>query len=216
MTQEEIFEAKKELRSKMKDIRFRIPEEERARQNKMLTEMILGTEMYANARYILSYISFGTEVDTKELIKKAIRDTKRVYVPKVQQLLKKDHLQQETEAKEPEKDIFFYEIEDLSGLKMSSMGVPEPPADPSKKFPYELHLSLDRAEECLLFVPGLAFDSSLHRIGYGSGYYDRFLNRFRKKMAVGLAYSEQIIESVPVTDHDEALDLVVSPSGAFY
>ena len=48
------------------------------------------------------------------------------------------------------------------------------------------------------------------------GYYDRFLNRFRKKMAVGLAYSEQIIESVPVTDHDEALDLVVSPSGAFY
>lgn len=218
MTEQEIIEAKKELRTKMKDIRFHIPEEERARQNKLLTEMILSTEMYTSARYILSYISFGTEVDTRELIRRAIRDNKRVFVPKVQPLLHKDYLNGSTGTEEEtqKKEIFFYEIEDLSGLKMSSMGVPEPAADPSRKFPYELHLSLDRAEECLIFVPGLAFDSGLRRIGYGSGYYDRFLGRFRKKMAVGLAYSEQIIDEVPVGSEDVQLDLVVSPAGAFY
>ena len=100
MTEQEIIEAKKELRTKMKDIRFHIPEEERARQNKLLTEMILSTEMYTSARYILSYISFGTEVDTRELIRRAIRDNKRVFVPKVQPLLHKDYLSSSTGTEE--------------------------------------------------------------------------------------------------------------------
>ncbi len=78
------------------------------------------------------------------------------------------------------------------------------------------HISLDRKEECVVFVPGLAFDASLQRIGYGGGYYDRFLGAFQKRMAVGLSFKEQIIDSVPCAGYDEPLDLIVTPERAYF
>ena len=187
------------LREKMKQLRDAIPAEERARQSKVITEMILGTQLYQDAVWIMTYVSFGSEVDTRELIRRAIRDNKRVYAP---------HIDGDR--------IGFYEVENLGKLTENSFGIPEPPKSAIGAFPYDLHLSLDRGEQCVFFVPGLAFDEKLNRLGYGRGYYDRYLSQFRKKMAIGLAFSEQVVDAVPNGPMDTALDLVVTPNGAFF
>ena len=194
-----VAEEKKAFRERMKALRDAIPQETRAEEDKILTDMILQTPFYAQAKWILTYVSFGSEVDTHALIQRALKDGKRVFVPCVR-----------------DKSMDFYEIESKRDLAPGPMGIPEPDPNPAKKFPYELHLSLDRAEECAVFVPGLAFDKSCHRIGYGGGYYDRFLASFRKKMAVGLCYSEQVQENIPCLPTDMTTDIVVTPTGAFF
>lgn len=195
----ELEEKKKQMRQQMRFVRNNLTLEEREAQNKVITELILGTELYQSARFILTYVSYASEVDTRVLMGRAIKDGKKVYVPKVMG-----------------DKMDFFQVEDPAKLVPNKMGIPEPEADPVKLFPYTTHLSLDSSAECMILVPGLAFDAKLNRIGYGAGYYDRYLASFRKKMAVGLAYKEQIVDEVPVGETDEPLDLVVTPERAYY
>lgn len=197
---EDLRAVKQEFRIRALAARDNIPESVRAEQSRAITGMILQTELYEKARYILSYVSFGSEVDTRELIRRAVRDQKRVYIPRIMD----------------EKRMEFFEIQDLSSLKRNSFGILEPEPDPVRLFPYNWHLSLDRAEECVVLVPGLAFDEKLHRIGYGRGYYDRFLAGFRKKMSIALAFNEQIADDVPVRETDEPVDLIVTQERAYF
>lgn len=194
---------KNTLRAQLKDIRNNIPEEERTAQSKVIMETLRGTEMYQNARFILCYVSYGTEVDTHDFIQQAIKDQKKVYVPKVMETLNGRRME-------------FFRCEDLANLTRGSMGILEPEADYAALFPYEIHLSLDRAEECLVIVPGLGFDEHLNRIGYGGGYYDRFLSKCRKQFSIGVAFKEQIQESIPMTDSDVPVDLVLTSDRAFF
>lgn len=194
---------KDKLRTQMRQQRDAIPEEKRKEESQILFQMITQTELYLDAKWIISYVSFGSEVDTHELIRRSLKDGKRVYVPRIDNI-------------EGRERMHFFELLEDSKLTPNAMGIMEPEEDPGHVFPYDLHLSLDKAQDCVFFVPGLAFDKSCHRLGYGKGYYDRFLSRFDKKMTVGLSYTEQIVEEVPADDHDIALDLVVTPQGAFY
>ncbi len=191
---------KKDLREKAKAARDAIPDDVRAAENEAIVNMITGTEMYENARHILTYVSFGSEVDTTALIKKALRDQKRVYVPRVMS----------------RESMEFFRIESLDDFERNSMGIREPQPDPAMIFPYDFHISLDSAQECLVIVPGLAFDKDLHRIGYGGGYYDRFLRSFQKRMAIGVAFNEQIVDKVPMLGPDEPVDLLVTPERAYF
>lgn len=200
-SQMEFDQSKKDLREKMKKVRDGIPEETRAAEDEMLTRIILGTELYEAANFILTYVSFGTEVDTKALIRQALRDGKKVYVPYVFPKSKK---------------MDFFLCEDPGKLRRNRIGIPEPEPDPTGLFPYTTHISLDAAENCMILVPGLAFDAKLGRLGYGGGYYDRYLEKFQKKMAVGMAYNEQIVDEVPMGQEDIPLDLVVTPQQAYF
>lgn len=199
-SQMEFDRQKEELRRKMREIRDSIPDEVREEENKTITKIILHTELYETASCILSYVSFGSEVDTKELIRQAIRDGKRVYVPKVL----------------PHGKMDFFLCEDLSLLVRNEKGILEPEANPARLFPYTTHISLDSAENCMILVPGLAFDAKLGRIGYGAGYYDRYLSGFCKKMTIGMAFKEQIVEEVPMGQDDIPMDLVVTPERAYF
>lgn len=197
---ENIYQEQKEaLRTNMKKLRDNIPEERRKEEDAKLLDIITQTALYQEATSILTYISFGSEVSTRELIKKAMKDGKLVYVPRVNG----DTME-------------FYRFEEWNALVESKQGILEPEKNPAKRFPYDLHVSLDRAQDCVFIVPGLAFDKKCNRLGYGGGYYDKYLKTFVKRMTLGVAYSEQIVDSVPVTNRDEALDLVVTPTGAFY
>ena len=200
-SQMEFDQSKEDLRARMKKVRQDIPADVRAQEDETLTKIILGTELYESSEFILSYVSFGTEADTRALIRRAIRDGKRVYVPYVF-------------PKSGAMDFFL--CEDLGKLRRNRLGIPEPEPDPAKLFPYTTHISLDSAENCMVLVPGLAFDARLGRIGYGGGYYDRFLGSFRKKMAVGMAYNEQLVDEVPMGPDDIRLDLVVTPTQAYF
>ena len=104
---------------------------------------------------ILSYYSFGSEADTRQLIDRALRDGKKVYLPKV---LSKTQMR-------------FYQYEPGTLIK-SPRGIEEPPGDSSKEFV----MSQEHPQNCLAVLPGLYFDKNGERLGYGGGYYDRFLS----------------------------------------
>lgn len=203
MTEAQLVKAKSSLRAELKDIRNNLPEEERVAQSKAIAQILRGTEMYQNARFLLTYVSYGSEVDTKELITQAIRDQKKVYVPKMLESLSGRRME-------------FFRCEDLAALKRNTIGILEPEADYAAIFPYDIHMSLDRAEECLVIVPGLGFDEHLGRIGYGGGYYDRFLTKCRKKFSIGIAYKEQMVTAVPMGEYDTPVDLVLTSDRAYF
>ncbi len=200
---ETLVSEKEALRYTLKNARNEIPEESRIAQSKALTQILTGTEMYQNARYILSYVSYGSEVDTHDLIKQAIKDQKEVYVPKTMETIQG-------------RRMAFFKCEDLQNLKRNARGILEPEIDYANVFPVDIHMALDRGEQWLVIVPCLAFDEKLGRIGYGGGYYDRFLSKLLKKFAIGLAFKEQIIDHVPMGEKDQPVDLVLTPEKAFF
>ena len=189
---------KQDLRSRMKEIRDSIPPADRKTQEEQILSMLTATDLYKGAASILTYVSFGSEVGTDSFIRKALADQKKVYVPKVID----DHME-------------FFRIEDLKDLKKGYRGIREPEADPVRVFPYDLHYSLESAQKCLFVMPGLAFDKSCARLGFGGGYYDRFMSHFHKKMSVALAFREQIVDKVPTESTDFCPDVVLTPDEAF-
>lgn len=198
-----VLSRKNELRGELKERRNNIPEEERIAQTQAIIKTLVSTEMYQNARFVLTYVSFGSEVGTHELITQAIRDQKNVYVPRVMESLTGRRME-------------FFKCEDLANLKRNNMGILEPELNYAQVFPYDIHMSLDRAEECLVIVPGLGFDQRLGRIGYGGGYYDRFLTKCRKKFSIGIAFKEQMIDTVPMGENDSPVDLVLTSDRAYF
>lgn len=198
-----IMSDKAALRGRMKQIRGAIPEEDRIAESRAIMKTLRSTEMYQNARFILTYVSSGSEVDTRDFITQAIRDQKNVYVPRVMESLSGRRME-------------FFRCDDLSVLRRSTYGILEPEADYAAVFPYDIHMSLDRAEECLVIVPGLAFDQQLGRIGYGGGYYDRFLTKCHKRFAIGVAFKEQMVDAVPMDSHDMPVDLVLTSDRAYF
>ena len=197
---EELQQKKIECRRAMTELRDAIPKEDREAMSRQITDIILQTEMYQNARYILTYVSCGSEVATIPLIRRALKDEKQVYVPRI---MGPDTMR-------------FFRIRELSQLTPGTLQIPEPEADPLRSFPYSMHLSLDRAEECVFFVPGLAFDEKLNRLGMGRAYYDRYLKGFAKKLTIGLAFPQQIIGEVPADEEDVPMDIVVTPERAYF
>lgn len=191
------------LRKELKERRDNIKEEDRIAESKAIIRTLTSTEMYQNARFLLTYVSFGSEVDTKELITQAIKDQKNVYVPRIMESLSGRRME-------------FFKCEDIANLQRNYMGILEPELNYAQIFPYDIHMSLDRAEECLVIVPGLGFDQHLGRIGYGGGYYDRFLTKCRKKFSIGIAFKEQMIDEVPMGAQDCPVDLVLTSDRAYF
>lgn len=199
----EIMSRKAALRKELKERRDNIKEEDRIAESKAIIRTLMSTEMYQSARFILTYVSFGSEVDTKDLITQAIKDQKNVYVPRIMESLTGRRME-------------FFKCEDLATLERNRMGILEPELNYARVFPYDIHMSLDRAEECLVIVPGLGFDERLGRIGYGGGYYDQFLAKCRKRFSIGIAYKEQMIDEVPMDGHDAPVDLVLTSDRAYF
>ena len=137
-------------------------------------------EVYRKAKVLLSFVSFGSEVDTQILIKDAIADGKKVYCPRVQG-----------------EEMFFYRIHSPEDLKPGYRGILEP----VKGEPFDEKTK----EKVLLLVPGTVFDKERNRIGYGRGFYDRFIRSLRESFSLttaALAFSLQVVDSVPTEEHD--------------
>ncbi len=181
---------KKLLREKYLDIRKALPEKDRARQDSAIQYQLLGSAMYQEASLLLAYVSYSTEVHTHGIIQKALDDGKRVAVPRCA----------------ADRQMFYYEITSFNDLKPGYMGILEP--GPHLSFP----LSASDMEGALCLVPGLAFDDQGFRIGYGGGYYDRFLAGF-KGTKVALARPSQLSsEPIPTDQYDIPVDYVVAPN----
>lgn len=178
---------KKELREFMKVKRSATLPGQKDEMDSAIFYKVINSEAYKKASVIFIYVSFGAEVDTHRIINQSLEDNKTVCVPKV------------INRAEGMKAV---EIASVSELKESKLGILEP-VDISKEImPGDINLAI---------IPGLAFDRSGGRIGYGAGYYDRFLLNLNPKASkIGIAYKLQIIESVPMDKTDVYIDQVIT------
>jgi len=148
---------------------------------------LAGMRAYQGAACISCYVSVKNEMDTLGLIARALGDGKRVGAP----------------VAEAGGHLTHREVSSLDMLEPAGFGLLEPPASAPEIQP--------RAFD-LVVVPGLAFDRGGYRVGYGAGYYDRFLAETRATR-VGLCYAFQMLDRVPSETHDQPVDFVVTDSG---
>lgn len=179
------------LRRRMKEVRALLPSALREQEEKKMQELLYASAFYQNTRILFSYVSSQSEADTKAIISHAFSCGKRVAVPKVigPSLME------------------FYEIYSLTDLIHGAYGLLEPVTGKKIELPNEKQLML---------VPGLAFDYEGGRLGYGGGFYDRYLNLHKDAfVTAALCYKEQLIEKVPVNSNDISMDCLIMPSGIY-
>lgn len=176
---------KSTIRPYLLKARSEIPEQIRKEKSKRIMEGVLNLPEIKEARTIFTYVSFGSEVETTELIESLISLGKRVGVPLCNT---EDHT------------IKALEIKGLDELKVKSYGILEPDGKATE-------ISKDQID--VIIVPGAGFDREGYRIGYGGGYYDRFLDGF-SGFSLGLAFKESMVECLPQEDHDMRVDFVIT------
>jgi 5-formyltetrahydrofolate cyclo-ligase len=181
-----IREIKKGLRAKSRQFRERLEPQRKADMDAAIRNRFFSLREFGAADVILTYVSKEIEVDTLELIRAVLARGKRVAVPRCV----------------PDTFLMeFYEIDALQELEKGMFGVLEPV--PSRSRP------LDAGESCLCVVPGLSFDSQGFRLGYGKGYYDRFLTNFQGP-TVGLCYAGCVRWNLPHGFYDRPVDVLVT------
>lgn len=193
---------KKVFRKQMLAKRDAIPSENRIDADKMRNERIRNWDAYKNAELLLFYVSYRSEADTIQLIKEALDVGRSVAVPKVVGT-----------------EMVFYRITDFSQLVEGYKGIFEPDTERTESLTAEVGTADEQTaseakrglpEASLLFVPGCAFDEKGGRMGYGGGFYDRFMEKYPEVKRVALAYEEQLVPEVPREAHDKSVDVIVT------
>lgn len=175
---------KNELRLRLKQKRANILN--KSEKDRLICANFLNSSIYASADEILCYCSYGSEVDTSAVICQAIHDGKKLYLPK---------------CLDKNGKMTFYLVKDATALKKGAFGIMEPDISVCKPF--------KNSKNAVCVVPGLSFDPKGYRLGYGKGYYDRFLEKFTIT-SVGLCYNELISESLPAESHDLPVDYIIT------
>lgn len=189
-------EEKKRLRKEILSIRNAIPPMIRQELSDKILQKVYDLEEYKSADVILVYADYQSEVITSPLIEKSLIDGKKVFCPKVSG-----------------NDMDFYQIKELSELGEGYKGIREPVS--GERFSDEMN-SLSGP---LVIMPGVVFDRNCHRIGYGKGFYDRFLTRMSESglslHAIGLGFECQLVDEVPSEIHDISLDMIVTENDVY-
>lgn len=153
----------------------------------LIQEHIMNSKEFRSAKTIGAYFAFSSEVKTDLIIEQARTLGKKVGLPKVEG-----------------EEISFYQVSSQESLVKGRFGIMEPlPYDP-----------LDKID--LIMVPGIAFDEKGYRLGYGKGYYDRYISNKNPQFSIGLAYDIQLIKSLPHGNHDKKLDAIATERRIFY
>lgn len=181
---------KEKLRRELLERRSRL--EGRREKDLGIFRTVSGLALYRNAARVLFYVSLPGEADTRALLLEALREGREVYAP----------------CCRPGGKMEFYRIRRWKDLRPGHFGVWEPDSgrDPGLRLPEE------GLEEAVCLVPGVAFDLRGYRIGYGKGYYDRFLAG-KEICCVGLCYRELVLPSLPAEEHDRRVGLLATEKG---
>ena len=176
---------KNELRKAMLKLRSQMDEQEYEMSAGAIYRRVMALPEYRQNSSILCYASCRREADTMRIIRAALQSGRTVALPKVTGPM----------------EMIFLKIYSLDELQPGFMGIPEPKDD-----------CREEITEGLLIVPGTAFDRQMHRMGYGGGYYDTWLDRYGMSVtACGLAHDFQMLPDIPCEPHDRSMDLVVTP-----
>lgn len=162
--------------------------ERRKEKSRAAAEYLLASDWYRRASAVFLYLSYQSEADTGRILEQAWRQGKPVAAPRV----------------EGEK-LVFYRICSEEDTKEGYRGIREPVSGCSPLIP---------GREDLILVPGAAFDLRGYRMGYGGGFYDRFLAKTRSGcVRIGFAFEEQVWSKIPTEAHDCRLDGIVTEDG---
>ena len=173
---------KKALRREIREKKRAMTEEEITSRSEKLGQLFVQSEVYQKAKTVYGYLPYNQEVRTVPILEQALRDGKRVAVPKIYG-----------------DTMRFLYLEDLSQVEKNPMGIPEPVAD----------TPVAEDKTALVLMPGVAFTKKGDRIGYGGGFYDRFLAEEPNHPTLALCYDFQIVESLPTEEFDIPVDTVL-------
>ncbi len=173
---------KKALRREIREKKRAMSEEEITSRSEKLRQLFVQTEVYQNAKTVYGYLPYNQEVRTVQILEQALRDGKRVAVPKIYG-----------------DTMSFLYLDDLSRVAKNTMGIPEPVAD----------TPVAEDKTALVLMPGVAFTKNGDRIGYGGGFYDRFLAKEPDHPTLALCYEFQIVDSLPTEAFDIPVDTVL-------
>ena len=173
---------KKALRKEISAKKRAMTEEQIVSASQKLGELFLASDVYKQAKTIYGYLPYNQEVRTVPMLRQALSDGKRVAVPKCYG-----------------DEMRFIYLDDLSKVEKGYCGIPEPMADePVADDP-----------TALVLMPGLAFDPQGHRMGYGGGFYDKFLAGEPGHPTIALCYSFQMFPHLETDSFDIPVDRVL-------
>lgn len=173
---------KQELRRAIRERKRAMTEAEIQSRSEILAEKFAASDAYKAAKTIYGYLPYNQEVRTVPMLQRALDEGKRVAVPKVYG-----------------DDMKFIYLDDLTQVAKGYAGIPEPIAD----------APVAQDETALVLMPGLAFDRQGHRIGYGGGFYDKFLAREPHHPTLALCYDFQVQEALQTEEFDIPVDTVI-------
>lgn len=173
---------KQELRRTIRERKRAMTEEEIVERSNALAEKFYNTPAYQAASTIYGYLPYNQEVRTVPMLQRALDEGKRVAVPKVYG-----------------EEMRFIYLEDLTQVSRGYAGIPEPIAD----------APVADDKRALVLMPGLAFDPQGHRIGYGGGFYDRFLAQEPHHPTLALCYEFQMQAHLDTEEFDIPVDAVL-------
>lgn len=181
------------LRIRMKKLRADMEPAVRENKDKAVYKNILSSGILENAEWVYVFVSYGTETNTGMLIDFLLKSSfHRVAVPRV-------------DGREME----FYEIKSLDGLNPGYNGIPEPAS--GEPLP---------GKDCIMVMPGLVFDKYHGRIGYGGGYYDRYIARHKQEriFKAAIAYDFQVLndEMIEMEPHDIRPDVIITDKAVYW
>lgn len=173
---------KKELRRQIREQKRAMTEEQIVAASSRLGELFLNCPQYKEAQTIYGYLPYNQEVRTVPMLEQAMKDGKRVAVPKCYG-----------------DEMRFIYMDDLSKVEKGYANIPEPIADEP--------VADDKT--ALVLMPGMAFTKDGKRMGYGGGFYDKFLAAEPEHPTVALCYAFQMVEDLPTEDYDIPVDCVL-------
>ena len=178
---------KKEARDFVTTNKEKLTKEEIALYSKMIADRLVTTDFWNNAKTLYVYMSYNQEVLTKGLIEAALISGKQVAIPKT---FDKSYMH-------------FCFIKGFDEIEAGYCNIPEP-----------VTTNISKEKDVLIIMPGLAFDLNKNRVGYGGGFYDKYLAEHKDVNfhKVALCFDFQLLDNLEVEEHDEKVDMIITPS----
>lgn len=185
-----IYLRKKLLRREMLDKLSKMDEKKHKKYSQIIVNRFINSSFYKEAKTIMSFVSFGHEINTHDLIKNSLLQGKKILVP----------------ITIPEKrELKVSQLKDFDELELGHYNILTPKDE---------YIRLrDPLDIDLIIVPGLAFDKKGFRVGYGGGYYDRFLAQLPQVTKISLAFHMQTLPQLPRENFDIPVDYIYTERG---
>lgn len=180
-------ESKRDIRRDVLAIRQNLTDKEWEEKSHLIYKKVTSHPFFLQASEIYCYIDYRREVATREIVEYAWNLGKKVAVPKVEG-----------------DDMVFYVIHSFDELECGYKGIPEPKSMiPAQDW------------DALVIMPGAVFDTACHRIGYGKGYYDKYLHLHPKHKTIGLAFELQMMGEIPTEEHDICPNIIITEENIY-